>query len=68
MPLTPGRGEHYLVSIVAVADPSPPVFDEEDLMRDVSREIRHLLRRMKGMDEQDALDQVYTRKVLAAPA
>jgi hypothetical protein len=64
-PLASGRGDFYLVSIVAVADPSPPIFLEEDLTRDVAREIRRLIKRMKGLDEQQAIDQVYTRKVLA---
>ena len=64
MPLTAGRGDFYMVSIVAVADPSPPVFLEEDLTRDVAREIRRLVKRMSGMEEQEAMDQVYTRKVL----
>jgi hypothetical protein len=64
-PLTAGRGDFYMVSIVAVADPSPPVFLEEDLTRDVAREIRRLVKRMEGMEEQEAIDQVYTRKALA---
>jgi hypothetical protein len=64
-PLTAGRGDFYLVSIVAVADPSPPVFLEEDLARDVAREIGQLVKRMWDLDEQEAMDQVYTRKVLA---
>jgi hypothetical protein len=64
-PLTAGRGDFYVVSIIAVADPSPPVFLEEDLTRDVAREIRRLVRRMGSMDEQEAMDQVYRRKVLA---
>ncbi len=59
-----GRGEFYLVSIVAVADPSPPTFTESDLAGDVSREIDRLLKRLEGMDELDAIDQVYRRKVL----
>jgi hypothetical protein len=64
-PLEPGRGDSYLVGIVAVADPSPPIFAEEDLARDVGREIDRLLGRLKDVDEQGAMDQVYRRKVFA---
>jgi hypothetical protein len=60
----PGRGDFYLVSIVAVADPSPPFFTEDDLVRDVSREIDRLVKNLAGVEEQDAIDQVYRRKVL----
>jgi hypothetical protein len=62
-PLAPGRGDHYLVGIVAVADPSPPVVTEEDLARDLSREIRILLDRLRGTSEAEAMDQVVRRKV-----
>jgi hypothetical protein len=31
--LIPGRGELYAVSVLAVADPYPPVFTEEDMTR-----------------------------------
>lgn len=62
-PLAPGRGDHYLVGIVAVADPSPMVVTEEDLARDLSREIRIVLDRLRGTGEDEALDQVVRRKV-----
>lgn len=62
--LHPGRGEFYLVSIVAVADPSPPSFRESDLAADVGREIDLLLKRLEGLDALEAVDQVYRRKVL----
>jgi hypothetical protein len=32
--LVPGKGDFYVVKIEAVADPSPPVFDEDDLNKD----------------------------------
>jgi hypothetical protein len=38
--LTPGRGELYVVSALAVADPYPPVFTQDDLAQDVGSEIR----------------------------
>jgi hypothetical protein len=62
--LHPGRGEFYIVSIVAVADPSPPTFTERDLAGDVRREIGRLLQRLEGVGELEAVDQVYRRKVL----
>lgn len=62
--LQPGQGNFYVVAIMAVADPDPPIFTEEDLTRDVGKEIRLLLSRLRGLGEQDALDQVYQRKLL----
>lgn len=62
--LHPGRGDFYLVSIVAVADPTPPVIAAEDLDKDVGREIHRLVKHLEGVEEQEALDQVYRRVVL----
>ncbi len=59
-----GRGEFYLVSIVAVADPSPPTFTERELVGDVRREIDLLLQRLEGVGALEAVDQVYRRKFL----
>ena len=61
--LTPGRGELYAVSVLAVADPYPPVFTEDDLALDVGAEIRRLIRQLSGLDAQQARDQVYRRLV-----
>jgi len=61
--LHPGSGDLYLVSIVAVADPSPPVFTEDDLARDLEHEIQRLLAQMKDLNAQQAQDQVYRRLV-----
>jgi hypothetical protein len=61
--LTPGRGELYAVSILAVADPYPPVFTEDDLAQDVGAEIRRLVKQLSGVDAQEARDQVYRRLV-----
>ncbi len=63
-PLFPGRGDFYVVRIEAMADPSPPVFDDEDLQRDPSNEISRLLEEMKDLSEQELMDQVYRRLVL----
>jgi hypothetical protein len=61
--LQPGRGELYVVSVLAVADPYPPVFTEDDLAQDVGAEIRRLVRQLSGVDAQEARDQVYHRLV-----
>jgi hypothetical protein len=61
--LTPGRGELYVVSVLAVADPYPPVFTEDDLAQDVGAEIRRLVKQLNGLDAQQARDQVYRRLV-----
>ena len=61
--LQPGRGDLYVVSILAVADPWPPVFTEDDLAVDVGREILRLTARMTRLDAQQAQDQVYRRLV-----
>lgn len=46
--------------IEAIADPTPPAIDEEDLDRDIER----LIAGMQHMTEQEAKDQVYRRVVL----
>ena len=61
--LTAGRGELYAVSVLAVADPYPPVFTEDDLAQDVGAEIRRLVKKLSGLDAQQARDQVYRRLV-----
>lgn len=67
--LTPGRGELYVIAAMALADPYPPVFTEDDLAQDVGDEIRRLIRHLRGVDERQARDQVYRRLVfhLCAP-
>src|SRR5262245_55854708 len=62
--LTPGQGDHYVVKIIAVGDPAPPIISEEDLARDAGREIRRLIDQLKGASEQDLADQVYRLKLL----
>lgn len=59
--LVPGKGNFYVVKIEAVADPSPPVFDEEDLNKDPLQEIDSLIERAREMSQQELLDQVYRR-------
>jgi hypothetical protein len=62
--LTPGRGEHYVVKIIAIADPAPPVITEQDLERDIGCEIRRLLDELKGVAEADIMADVYQSKIL----
>jgi hypothetical protein len=61
--LIPGRGELYAVSVLAVADPYPPVFTEDDLAQDVDAEIRRLVKQLSGVEARQARDQVYRRLV-----
>jgi hypothetical protein len=62
--LKPGEGNFYLVSIEAMADPTPPSFSEEDLRRDFKAEIRLLLHQMRDLSEREAMDQVYRRLII----
>ncbi|GAC1468173.1 MAG: hypothetical protein NVSMB9_10550 [Isosphaeraceae bacterium] len=59
-----GQGQCYLVEILAVADPAPPVFTKDDLSDDPTSEIQRLLQRLAQMTEQQIADQVYQRKLL----
>ncbi len=60
-PLAPGKGNFYVVRILAVADPHPPVLDEEDLERDLEEEMEELLDELDDVSEQEAADQVFRR-------
>jgi hypothetical protein len=62
--LTPGEGNFYIVRIEAVADPSPPVIDEHEPQVDVAHEWERLLDEMRGLSEQELMDQVYRRMTL----
>ncbi len=59
--LTPGKGNFYVVRILAVADPYPPRFDEGDLQLDIESEVDELLGEMQGMSEEELADQVFRR-------
>jgi hypothetical protein len=59
--LTPGRGDFYVVHVEAVADPSPPVFTDEDLARDPRAEIERLVEALADLSAQEAMDQVFRR-------
>jgi DNA-directed RNA polymerase subunit RPC12/RpoP len=62
--LRPGTGDHFRVSIEAVADPSPPVVCAQEEPRDLRRRIERLLAEMKDLSPQEAMDQVYRRVTL----
>lgn len=62
--LTPGQRNFYVVRIEAFADPSPPSFSPDDLLRDARAEIRRLVDQMEDLSPQEAMDQVYRRLVL----
>ena len=62
--LTPGEGSFYVVRIEAVADPTPPSFSVDDLMRDAQSEIQRLVDQLGDLSAQEAMDQVYRRLVL----
>ena len=59
--LKPGESEFYVVNIEAFADPTPPVLSDEDFQRDHRKEIARLLDQLRGLSEQELMDQVYRR-------
>ncbi len=62
--LTPGAGNFWVVSIDAVADPTPPEFTDEDLQRDLQREFAKLLKQLQDCSPREAMDQVYRHTVI----
>lgn len=62
--LRPGRGEHWVVRIDAVADPNPPAIGEDDLNRDIGAEIARLAKALEGVSGQEAMDQVRRRMTI----
>jgi hypothetical protein len=62
--LTPGKGDFYVVEIRAVADPAPPVFDEQDLSRDLRGEINRLVGELEELSERESMDQVHRRVII----
>jgi len=59
-----GRGEFYVVTIEAVADPTPPSFSGEELAGDYRADWREIVAALKDTSPQEALDQVYRRLVI----
>jgi hypothetical protein len=62
--LRPGIDIFYLVTIEAVADPTPPVMSAVDITRDTRKEMAALLGELAELSEQEAMDQVYRRLTL----
>jgi hypothetical protein len=62
--LRPGSGDFYLVTIEAVADPTPPTVSAEDLAADHREQIERLLAQLAHLTEEEALAQVYRRLTL----
>jgi hypothetical protein len=63
-PLEPGAGNFFVVRIEAFADPTPPAAAEID-PADLRREIERLVDRMRGLSEQELMDQIYRRLVIS---
>jgi len=62
--LEAGRGDYFVVTIDAVADPTPPTIEPADLRRDLSRDWREIVAALSDTSSQEALDQVYRRVVI----
>jgi len=62
--LEPGRGEFYVVTIEAIADPTPPSFSADELARDCRADWRATVAALQDTSPQEALDQVYRRVVI----
>jgi hypothetical protein len=61
--LRPGEGNLYVVRILAVADPYPPIVSERDVLEDIGTEIQRLLAEIQGKTDRELMDQVYRRKL-----
>ena len=61
--LVPGRGDFFEVRIEAVADPTPPDFDEELAKdpRQLQQQYQELLDQLQELSPLEAQDQVYRR-------
>jgi hypothetical protein len=62
--LATGRGEFYVVNIVAYADPSPPEISSDDLAHDYRADWRKTIAALAAISPQEALDQVYRRVII----
>ena len=59
--LTPGKGEFYVVDIDSRADPTPPVLEDADMVRDYESEINAIVAQLNDTSAQEAMDQVQRR-------
>jgi hypothetical protein len=62
--LTPGEGNFFVVSILAVADPTAAAPAEGQSAEELRAAIERLLAQLEGVSEQEALDQVYRRVIV----
>ncbi len=62
--LHPGSGDFFVVTLEAVADPSPPRIDAEDLADDTQERLKQLASAMENLSAAEAMDQVYRRMIL----
>ncbi len=62
--LFPGSGNFYVVTIDAVADPSPPVLEIDQPPGAVAGEIDRLIEQCGQYSERELLEQVHRRMVL----
>lgn len=62
--LEAGRADFYVVSIEAVADPTPPSFEAGELERDYKADWRAIVAALQDTSPQEALDQVYRRLII----
>jgi hypothetical protein len=63
--LTPGDGNFYVVTIDAVADPTPPRLEPDGRpTRDLQEEIRELIKSMGDMSEVELAEQVHRRVII----
>src|SRR6188768_927411 len=62
--LVAGRGEFFLVTIDAVADPTPPTISEGEFGRDLRRDWRETVAALQDISPQEAMDQVYRRVMI----
>ncbi len=62
--LTPGEGNLYVVRIEAFADPTPGTISGDESPGQVRAEIDRLLEQIRGLSQQELMDQVHRRLVL----
>ena len=62
--LLPGAGDFFRITIEAVADPSPPILDDQESAGAIRRKIERLLAQLEDLSAQEALDQVYRRMTM----
>jgi len=62
--LSPGLGNFYAIRIEAVADPTGPVIDPDQLGEDLFDQMDALIEQVKNMSPSQLMDQVYRRMTI----